>query len=426
MHKPNRESWQHEKRNFIVFALNYVFMRIGWIFKTESVVIPGFIDTHTASDIIRGFLPLISRIGQSVPQFLIAHKLAKMPRKQIVLILSAFATMIPWLILALILGLTSWSGNVIVAIFLGLYALHWLANGCSILASGTLQGKLIRADRRGRLLAYSNIVGCTLAIVAAWRVMSRWLQDGTANYAWMFGMTGIFFGLAACVSLYLWEPPDPHPQQPAPFLKFLGSGLMLLWYDRNFRRLAGVVLLFYMGWPLFPHYTVFGKRTLGLVPRHFVTLVIAQNTVSGLGAWVMGNIADRRGNRLVLRILIFISCCVPWLAVGISRMQAGAQFYWLVYALLGFTPVSNRILGNYILEISPREKHPQYLGVMSLFQAVPLFASPLLGLLINRFSFEALFIACSVLVFSSVLLTFRLAEPRFTKKTQTADGESER
>ena len=64
----------HEKRNFIVFVVNQIFVRIGWIFKTETVVMPGFLDTHTPSGVIRGFLPLIARVGQSLPQFLVAHQ----------------------------------------------------------------------------------------------------------------------------------------------------------------------------------------------------------------------------------------------------------------------------------------------------------------------------------------------------------------
>ena len=38
------------------------------------------------------------------------------------------------------------------------------------------------------------------------------------------------------------------------------------------------------------------------------------------GALVMGNIADRHGNRIVMRVLIFIAGCVPLLAVGLSRL----------------------------------------------------------------------------------------------------------
>ena len=413
---PSKESYPYEKRNLIVFALNQIVMRLGWMFKSESVVIPAFIDIYTSSGTIRGLLPLILRIGQSLPQFLVAQRVARMPKKQAFFVITGLGFAIPWFVLSAILSLTDWSANIIVATFLALCTLHWLAVGCHHLANGTLQGKLISPEKRGRLLAYSNIIGCTLAIGLAFYLLPRWLSDSTAHYAVLFGTTAVSFGVAALVSIWFKELPSPS-QRSAPFFKFLGDALLLLRDDRNFRRFVIVILLFYSIWPLFPHYTVFGQRTLGLTPSGFVALIVAQNASNAIGAGIMGNIADRSGNRLVLRMLILISAFMPLLAISISRMPSGAQFYWIVFALMGFTPVSARIVTNYTLEIAPQAKHPQYLGVMSLFQAIPLFVSPLIGMLIEKFAFEPIFISCSVLVSIGFLLTFRLAEPRFTQQS---------
>ena len=406
------ESYPHEKRNLIVFALNQILMRLGWMFKSESVVIPAFIDVYTSSGTIRGLLPLILRIGQSLPQFLVAQRVARMPTKRGFFVFTGFGFAIPWFILSTTLTLTRWSSNVIVAVFLVLCTLHWLSVGCNHLANGTLQGKLISPEKRGRLLAYSNIIGCTLAIGVAFYLLPRWFSVSPPRYAVLFGATALFFGIAALVSFGFRELPS-QPEGTTPFFRFLGDALLSLQYDRNFRRFAIVILLFYSIWPLFPHYTVFGTRTLGLAPSGFVTLIIAQNASNAVGAGIMGNLADRSGNRFVLRLLILISACMPLLAVGISRMPSGAQFYWIIFALMGFTPVSARIVTNYTLEIAPQEKHPQYLGVMSLFQAIPLFVSPLIGALIEEFAFEPVFIGGGILVLFGFLLTFRLAEPRF-------------
>jgi predicted MFS family arabinose efflux permease len=294
--------------------------------------------------------------------------------------------------------------------------LHWLIVGCNHLANGTLQGKLISPEKRGRLLAYSNVIGCSLSIGLAVYLMPRWLSDSNPRYAVIFAVTAGAFGIAALISFWFKELPS-QPEGTAPFFKFLGDALLLLRHDRNFRRFAIVILLFYSIWPLFPHYAVFGKRTLGLASSGFVTLIVAQNASNAVGAGIMGNIADRSGNRFVLRFLILISAFTPLLAVGISRMPSGAQLYWIIFALIGFTPVSARIVTNYTLEIAPQEKHPQYLGVMSLFQAIPLFVSPLIGMLIEKFAFEPVFIGCGVLVLLGFLLTFRLAEPRFDQRS---------
>lgn len=405
-------TYPHERRNLVIFGLNQILMRLGWMFKAESVVIPAFIDTYTASGTIRGLLPLILRIGQSLPQFLVAQRVARMPTKQGFFILTGFGFTLPWCILSGILSLTHWSANAVIAVFLGLCTLFWLMVGCNHLASGTLQGKLISPEKRGRLLAYSNIIGCTLAIGLAVSIMPRWLSESDPHYGLIFGATATFFGLAAGVSFGFREHPS-RPEGSRPYFKFLGDALLSLRYDRNFRRFATVILLFYAIWPLFPHYAVFGKRTLGIASSGFVTLIVAQNVSNAVGAGIFGNIADRSGNRFVLRLLILMSAFTPLLAIGISRMPTGATWYWVIFALIGFTPVSARIVTNYTLEIAPQEKHPQYLGVMSLFQAIPLFVSPLIGALIEKFAFEPVFCVCSVLVSIGFGLTFRLQEPRF-------------
>ncbi len=409
-----KKPYPHEKRNLIVFGLNQILMRLGWMFKAESVVIPAFIDTYTSSGTIRGLLPLILRIGQSLPQFLIAQQVARMRKKQAFFVFTAFSFSIPWCILSIILSLTNLSSNIIIPTFLVLCTLHWLAVGCHLLANGTLQGKLISPEKRGRLLAYSNIIGCTLAIGIAFYLLPHWLSGSPPHYEMLFGATATAFGVAAAVSIWFKELPSP-AQSGAPFFKFLGDALLLLRDDRNFRRFALVILLFYSAWPLFPHYAVFGKRALGLAPSGFVALIVAQNASNAVGAGILGNIADRAGNRFVLRLLILISTLTPLLAISMSQIPSGAQLYWIIFALIGFTPVSSRIVTNYTLEIAPEEKHPQYLGVMSLFQAIPLFVSPLVGALIEQFAFEPVFISCAALVLLGFLLTFRLEEPRFSQ-----------
>ena len=69
---------QHETRNLLVLAAYQVVVRVGWIFKTESVIMPAFLD-HIASGpsagLLRSLLPLLNRFGQSVPPMFFAARL---------------------------------------------------------------------------------------------------------------------------------------------------------------------------------------------------------------------------------------------------------------------------------------------------------------------------------------------------------------
>ena len=59
----------HEGRNFVVLALYQVIMRTGWIFKTESIVMPAVLDTITGGGplggFLRGWLPVFNRLGHA-------------------------------------------------------------------------------------------------------------------------------------------------------------------------------------------------------------------------------------------------------------------------------------------------------------------------------------------------------------------------
>jgi len=60
-----------EGRNFLVLALYQITMRTGWIFKTESIVMPAVLDTITGGGplggLLRGCLPMLNRLGHSIP-----------------------------------------------------------------------------------------------------------------------------------------------------------------------------------------------------------------------------------------------------------------------------------------------------------------------------------------------------------------------
>ena len=64
---------RHESKNLGILAVQLIIMRIGWIFKTESVIIPHVLDVISGNAAwARGFLPVLNRLGQSLPPLLAA------------------------------------------------------------------------------------------------------------------------------------------------------------------------------------------------------------------------------------------------------------------------------------------------------------------------------------------------------------------
>ena len=164
---------------------------------------------------------------------------------------------------------------------------------------------------------------------------------------------------------------------------------------------------------LFPHYQALGRERLGLSFRSLVSWVIVQNIGTGICSLFVGTIADRFGNRLVLRFNILAIAVLPIAALWLSSQgSVGSEWYWLVFATFGLTPVTIRILNNFTLELSSEPNHPRYLSTLSLFLAFPIYAAPLVGLAIYWISFDIPMIVVAGCVTVGWALTFLIGDPR--------------
>src|SRR5262245_6519860 len=133
--------WPHETRNFWILIVYQIVLRAGWIFKTESVVMPHAADALDPTGLTRGWLPLLNRVGQSVPPVLTARRVKNLPKKQWAFMMTTASMTLCFL------GLTSlWlipgaaQHRLSAVAFLVLYALFFSAIGVNQLAYNMIQG----------------------------------------------------------------------------------------------------------------------------------------------------------------------------------------------------------------------------------------------------------------------------------------------
>jgi MFS family permease len=403
----------HESRNLLVLALHNIVLRIAWIFKTESVIMPAFLDAVAGAGWLRGCLPFLNRIGQSVPSLAFSERVRQARRKKRALFLFSVLMAGPFLLLSLLWTTLYREGSLWMApAFLVLYFLFFTANGWNQLTFGTLQGKLIRAHRRGRLMALAGTLGAVPAILCAWFLLQRWVALPDHGFGWIFLFTGSGFLVAALVAIAVWEPADTPTVDRRSAQHIFRDAWATLRTDRPFRNFCIVAMLIMSAQMLFPHYQALGRLQSGFDPVQLMVWVVAQNAGAGIFSPLVGVLADRCGNRLALRLEIAVSAGIPLLALLLTWNGTGIHWYWLTFGLLGLVPVTMRTLVNYALELSDPEQHPQYLGTMSVCIALPFFLSPLFGLLIDLAGFETVFCVISGLIFAGGLLTLRIPEPR--------------
>src|SRR5690606_40195167 len=141
---------------------------LAWIFKTERVIIPAVVDAISGAGWVRGCLPVLNRIGQSFVPMLFAERLRDSRLKRRPLLVTSLLMAVPFYVLAILWWtIDNRQQFWMVALFLCLYVVFFAIAGLNQLSNGTVQGKLIRPDRRGRLLSLAGIVGSITAITSA-------------------------------------------------------------------------------------------------------------------------------------------------------------------------------------------------------------------------------------------------------------------
>jgi MFS family permease len=419
-----------EPRNLFVLAVYEVVFRIAWIFKTESVIIPAFLDALTGgTGAIRGWLPTLSRIGQSLPPLFVSDRLRDTPDKGRILRITSLLLGVPTAAIAWI----AWAADPVPAswmplAFLALYVLFFAISGLNHVVQGTLHGKLIRAEHRGRLMWISGTVGPALAIAAAWCVLGPWLdRDGIGRFMPIFTLTAAGFTACGFVTLGLSEPRDGSaPAEQVSSWSQLGAAWWVVKTDAPFRRAAIVVVLLTCIVLIFPHFQWLARVQLGLGNRELMIWIVAQNLGIACYSPICGWLADRFGNRLVIRLQCLLLTFAPLVALlmaGPFGVRGGGQgYYWTVFLLLGMSPVAMRTVNNYTLELVPPELHPLYLSTMRVCFLVPFAFSPLAGGVLDLFADDPytgaswLFGAVSGMIAVAGLLTFRMTEPRRTSR----------
>lgn len=404
-----------EGRNFVILVIYQALLRTGWIFKTESVIMPAVLESLAASPWMMGCLPLLNRFGQSVPPLLVARRIKVTSFKSRAFIGTTTSMTLMFAgITALWYFDLDWKLPQLAAwIYLLLYGLFFMAMGVNQLAYNTLQGKLIRPNRRGRMLMIADVIGVTSAVVCAVLLLPRWLHEGWADFEWIFGFSTALFAAASLMAWQIVEVPDNHDEPRKPLRRLFEGAWRTLKEDTNFRRLAVVSALFTTSLLLFPFYQSVARDKLGLGFPMLFWWVVAQNCGTGAFSVLTGPIADRFGNRRALIVVTLLICAAPLLAaVLISQAAIGRNSFALVFVLIGLTPVAQKTFNNYTLEIAPPSEHPRYLSTQNLCMAAPLFLSPLAGYLVGQIGFYIVSLVITGLLFFGWLLSFTLIEPR--------------
>ena len=452
-----------QPRNLFLLAAHQIMLRLGWIFKTESVIMPFFVDGMTGGlGWMRGCLPVLNRLGQGVLPLFAANYLKAMRLKKRALVVFALLMGLPFLTLSLTWFVVGGQKRAWMPwLFLVLYFVFFMFYGLYLVAFGTLQGKLVHPARRGYLILLSTFWGAIPATLVALWLMPGWLDPASPRWGHVFAFVGVCFFLSGLIALRLFEPPEqtaspgesrPVPRHLLPLVRKISGSVTqsvvdtrrALRQDANLRCLVLVAVLFGSGLIIVPHYQALAQEQSrrqpptetrqeagGLSGTQLMVWVVTQNAAVAVFSLLVGPLSDRRGYRLTMRLLIFASAVAPAFAVLLPLLPGhlGSRLFWLVYVPLGVVPLVPRVLLNYALEICEPASHPRYQSIVGLSIAAPFLLSPAVGWLVDprhgpfgSHGFLVVFLGTIALVVLSGWLTFRLDEPRERLPDGRAEG----
>ena len=417
-----RSTAAREGRNTLWIIVYQVLVRVGWVFKTETVIIPAVLDAVIDSGTLRGLLPVLNRGGQSLPPLLFAGSLARMRRKWPAAVVTTAVLAACFGLLAVLWGpLDATRPDLLVVVFLVLYGLFAAVNGLNQLVLATLQGKLIAAGNRGRAMVLSVTIGSVAAITASFWLLGPWLSQAD-GFPKIFAATAVFFALAAFIPPLLDEPADDVPPRVHParsHWEAMVAGIEVwrrtLAGDAALVRLAAVAACFAAVIMLFPHYQAYARDVLGTPTRSLLVWVVVQNVATGVASLVAGPLADRRGTRIVLIWLMALSSLTPLVVTGLSLVPPAlaGRWFWLVYAPLGLNPISLKFFVAYALELAPRAAdHPLYVSIVGAALGVPFVLSPLVGYSVDALGFRPVFLVGAAVIAAGGIVAVGLPEPR--------------
>jgi MFS family permease len=271
----------------------------------------------------------------------------------------------------------------------------------------------------------TNVIGAGISIGCIVALLPRWLTSEGGRFDLIFGFTAICFGIATVISMLLTEPKDNYQEPPVRLRRLFWDVAVTLRDDRRFLRLTIIGALFSSSVMLFPHYQAIGRGDrMELQLTDAIWWIVIQNVGTATFSLFLGPLADRRGNRSVLRLILPTLAAAPLLALALSYVgPASRPVFPLVFILVGLVPVTLRIMHNYTLEMAEPPDHPRYLSAINLVMAAPILLSPFLGWLIDLFGFDPVFLGIALAIGVGWVMTYGLYEPRHAVGQSMTDAE---
>jgi MFS family permease len=421
---PQTAQAKEVRRNFALHALNgALFQFARGIIDPSLVLTTWFVGRLTSSNLLLGLVVPLGQAGWFLPQVFASAPIQRMKHKKPVYLTAAVIRVIVWASLAVMVWLID-EPSVLLLGFFVLYAIAQLAAGPAGLSFFDIVAKTVPAHRRGSLFATRMFAGGILALGASW-IVNIVLDHPSLPFpndiALLLSLFSVMLIPAFATFLAVREPPGASIAERVGIRRQLQRAGHILKKDPVYRTYTTIRLLIALTGIALPFYSVYAKNVLGAEAS---MAGIYAATVTGaklLSNPILGWISDRKGNRLVLRLLIGgrgLTLLMALVLVGlVSLLQLEGS--WLPYLALPLFLLDGMLFpagimagSNFLMELVPEAERAIYVGLTNTLSGIVTLLSVLGGLLVDLLGFAGLFAAALALCVVGLMLSAKLPEPR--------------
>lgn len=408
------------RANFALHVANGSLFGLAEAMTSTALILTAFLTQLTTSNVLIGLLSPMRDAGWFLPQLFITPWVEGMRRKVVAYRAGSAFRLGAWVVLVVCMFVIEDRNLLLLAFFVCIATFSMLA-GFAGLPFIIITAKVIPANRRGLVFGLRQIIGGALGIAAGGIVAM--ILNGVPglsfpkNYALVFALAAIAYTVAYSAIGFVKEAPDDIPTQPTPVLANLGRAWAIARNDKQYQcfMLMRIALLF--GTACVPFLTVYAKRNLGVSDGFIASLVSVTLASSLLSNLLWARISDRRSNRLVMVLtssMGLLFCLLATVETGTALAVGWAQALLVaLFALSGAMLAGMNLAAlPLMIEVAAPDQQSLYFGLSNTILGVVLLSTSLVGLIMDRFGYTALFVFCGMgFVFALERLS-KLRDPR--------------
>ncbi len=400
--------------NFTVNIADGAFFGLAALGLASTVtIIPLFLNTLGASEILIGLIGSMYTVGWQLPQLFTAGYVARLPRFKPTVVSLTFHERWPFFGLAAVaLFMYTLNANVAIALTFLLVAIYALGGGVTATAWQSMIGKIMPLKQRGAFFgtqsAMANLLGAGGAILAG--VLLEKLPS-PLDYTLCFFLAGV----AMMISLwFLSRTREPAHEVPAVSHTYrLGWKKMgdILRRDGNFRWFLVARALSSVAWVAVLFYTIYAVRSFNMSETTAGIMTSIMTLSQTVANPILGWMGDRWGHRRMFGI----GAVMIAISAGCALLATDIGWFYLAFGLAGLANASFwAIVITLTLEFGEDHEKPLYIGLANtLIAPVSLIAPVIGGVLAQSFGFQSTFLlSMTAGLLTATVLHFAVKDPR--------------